>query len=110
MYRRVGGASYKQNMENKQFQALMDEIKKSHCKVEGKLLLSISKLKQEVTSVKQEVTSVQVKTLRELAQKISKSNHQFKKKGNEIQYNFNLGIEESISSTKEDQATRERWK
>ena len=35
---------------------------------------------------------VQEKTLRELAQKISKYNHQFKKKGNEIQYYFNLGI------------------
>ena len=67
-------------MEDSQFQAIMDEIKKSQREVEGKLSSSISELKQEVTSVKQEVTLVQEKASWELAQKISKSNHQFKKK------------------------------
>ena len=73
----------------------MEEIKKSHREVEGKLTSSIAELKQEVHSV-------QEKTLRELAQKITRSNYQFKCKGNEIQYNFNSGVEESISAAKEE--------
>ena len=46
------------------------------------------------------MTSAQEKTSRKLAQKISKSSHQFKKKGNEVQYSFNLAIEDSISAAK----------
>ena len=42
------------------------------------------------------------KTSRELAQKITRSNYQFKRKGNEIQYNFNSGVEETISVAKEE--------
>ena len=87
-------------MEEKQFQALMEEIKKSRKQVEGNLSSSISELKKELTSVKQEMTSEQEKTSRQLTQKISKSSHQFKKKGNEVQYSFNLVIKDSISAVK----------
>ena len=87
-------------MEEEQFRALMEEIKKSRKEVEGNLSSSISELKKELSSVKQEMTSAQEKTSRELAQKISKSSHQFKKKGNEVQYSFNLAIEDSISTAK----------
>ena len=57
VYRQVDSVSYVQAEHGKQtVQALMDKIKKPHCKVEGKLSSSISDLQQEVTSVKQEVT------------------------------------------------------
>ena len=82
-------------MDESQFQMLMEEIKKSQREVEGKLTSSIAELKQEVHSV-------QKKTSHKLAQKITRSNHQFKRKGNEIQYNFNSGVEESISAAKEE--------
>ena len=82
-------------MEESQFLTLMEEIKKSQREVEGKLTSSIAELKQEVNSV-------QEKTLRELVQKITRSNYQFKRKGNEIQYSFNSGVEESISAAKEE--------
>ena len=81
-------------MDESQFQTLMEEIKKSQREVEGKLTSSIAELKQEVHSVQ--------KTSRKLAQKITRSNYQFKCKGNEIQYNFNSGVEESISAAKEE--------
>ena len=45
-------------MEEKQFQALMEEIKKSRKQVEGNLSSSISELKKELTSVKQEILQV----------------------------------------------------
>jgi len=87
-------------MEEEQFRALMEEIKKSRKEVEGNLSSSISELKKELSSVKQKMISAQEKTSRELSQKISKSSHQFKKKGNEVQYSFNLAIEDSISAAK----------
>lgn len=56
-------------MDEDQFCALMDEIKKS---------------KDEVKEQKLEVNSVHERTTRELSQKISKSMYQFKKKAHEI--------------------------
>ena len=84
-------------MDSAEFRALMDKIKKSRAEVEERLTSSIADLKREVNSV-QETTS------QELALKINKSSYQFKKKSNEIQFQFNAGIEESICAAKKDLA------
>ena len=68
-----------------------EEIKKLQHEAEGKLTSSMAELKQEVNSVQEET---------KLAPKITKSSYQFKHKGNEIQYSFNPGVAESISTTK----------
>lgn len=72
-------------MDPEQFCTLMDEIIQSRDKVK---------------QLKQEVNVVHEQTTRELAQKITKSNYQFKKKAHEIQFNLNSEIEEFISTAK----------
>ena len=65
----------------------MDEIKQS---------------RGEVKELKRRVSAVHERTTCELAQKITKSSYQFKKKANEIQFNFNSGVEESIVAVKKE--------
>ena len=84
-------------MDSAEFRALMDEIKKSRTEVEEPLTSSIADLKRKVNSV-------QERTSQELALKIIKSSYQFKKKSNEIQFQFNAGIEESICTAKKELA------
>ena len=74
-------------MDQTQFQELMDEIKASRTDFQG-----------QIADLKREVQTVQERTSTEVAQKIGKSSYQFKRKGNEIQFGFNSGIEESLSS------------
>ena len=81
---------------------LIKEIRRSRCEVEDKLTTSIAKLKNEVNSVKREVNAAQEKTSQDLSKKIGNSNYQFKRKGNEHQYNFNCAIEEAVCSVKEE--------
>ena len=64
--------------------------------------MSIAELKNEVNSVKREVNTAQEKTSQDLSKKIGNSNYQFKRKGNEDQYNFNCAIEEAVCSAKEE--------
>ena len=80
---------------DKKFDELMREIRQSRREVDEKLSTSIAKLKSEVNSAQQ-------KTLQDLAKKIENSSYQFKRKGNEHQYNFNCSIEEAMCSTKEE--------
>lgn len=77
-------------MDTTQFKELIDAIPASKER--------LSYIQGQLTDLKREVQSVQEKTSHELAQKISKSTYQFKRKGNKVQYSFNLGIEESTSS------------
>ena len=60
----------------------------------------IQQSRDKVKQVKQEVNAVHKRTTRELAQQITKSNYQFKKKAHEILFNLNSEIEESISTVK----------
>ena len=76
-------------MDAEQFRALMDEIKQSRA---------------EVKELKREVNTVHERTTRELAQKITKSSYQFKKKAHKIQFNLNSEIEESIGAAKKELA------
>ena len=61
-------------MDAEQFHTLMDEIKQS---------------RDEIKELKREVSAVHERTTRGLAQKITKSLYQFKKKAHEIQFTFN---------------------
>ena len=74
-------------MESVQFQELMDAIKESKTDFQG-----------QIVDLKCKVQSVQEKTSSDIAYKLGKSGYQFKRKGNEIQFKFNSGIEESMSS------------
>ena len=49
-------------------------------------------VQQKIAELKKDVTVMQEKSSQELASKISKSTYQFRKKGNEIQFNFNATV------------------
>ena len=83
-------------MEEK-LEQFMTEIRQSRYEVEEKFAALIAELKHEVNSVQQ-------KTSQDLAKKIVNSNYQFKRKGNEYQYNFNCTMEEAMSSAREELA------
>lgn len=74
-------------MDPEQFCALVDELKQSRDKMK---------------ELKCKVSAVHERTTWELAQKITKSSYQFKKKAREIQFTFNSGVEESINTTKKE--------
>ena len=74
-------------MDPAQFKEIMDTISKSR-----------SDLEVKIHDLKKDMHTVQEKTSHDLMQRISQSNYQFKHKGNEVQFNFNSGVEESISS------------
>ena len=94
-------------MDTVQFKELMDAVYASRTNLQGQL-----------TDLKSEVQSVQEKMSHKFAQKITKSTYQFKRKGNEVQYSFNSGIEESISSAQRElkkimpvrEEQKEAWK
>ena len=73
-------------MDPAQFKELMDAISKSR-----------SDLEVKIHDLKKDVHTVQDKISHDLAQRISQGNYQFKRKGNEVQFNFNAGVEESVS-------------
>ena len=56
------------------------------------------KFDKSITEVKKEVATAQEQTAKDLSHKLNRTSYQFRKKGHEMQYTFNLGVEESISS------------
>lgn len=82
-------------MDEQKYKELLDTIRESKQDVQKELAASMAELKRDVTAV-------QEKTSQELASKISKSSCQFRRKGNEIQFNFNSSIEDTIKSAKEE--------
>ena len=76
-------------MDPGQFKEIMDVISKSR-----------SDLEVKIHNQKKDVHTVQEKTSHDLAQRINQSNYQFKRKGNEVQFNFNASVEESVSSAR----------
>lgn len=74
-------------MDPEQFCVVMDKFKQS---------------RDEMKELKREVSAAHEWTIRELAQKITKSSYQFKKKAHKIQFTFNSGVEESINTTKKE--------
>ena len=73
-------------MDLAQFKELMDTISKLR-----------TELPVQIHDLKKDVHTIQEKASHDLAQKINQSSYQFKHKGNEVQFNFNGGVEESIS-------------
>ena len=78
-------------MDEVKYQELLEAIRDSKKEVQ-----------QEITELKKDITAAQEKSSQELASKISKSVYQFRKKGNEIQFNFNATVADSISSAKKE--------
>lgn len=76
-------------MDASQFKELMDAISESR-----------SELEVKIQNLRKDVHTVQEKASHDLAQRISQSSYQFKRKGNEVQFNFNTGVQESISSAR----------
>ena len=83
-----------------EFEQLMEEIRK----LREEARKSRKELKQKLADLQTEVTSSQEKASQELAHKISKSSYQFQRKGNEKQFNFNNGVQESIMTAKSELA------
>ena len=79
-------------MEQK-LEELLTELRKTRQEMEEKLSASIAE-------VKQEVTSAQERTAQDLSHKLNKSTYQLRKKGNEVQFSFNAGVEEAIASAR----------
>ena len=59
-------------------------------------------LDEKIADLKTEVNSAQQKTSQDLAKKIGNSTYQFKRKGNEHQYQFNSTVEKAMGSAKEE--------
>ena len=53
----------------------------------------MEKLAASIAEVKQEVISAQERTAQDFSHKLTKSTYQFRKKGNEMQFTFNAGVE-----------------
>ena len=72
---------------------MLEEFRQSKSNMEKKFSESLSELKQKM-SLAQERTSQQ------LTKRIGSSTYQFRRKGNEHQFNFNCGVEDAIASAK----------
>ena len=74
-------------MEDEKFELLMCELRQTR-----------EKFDKSIAEVKKEVATAQEQTAKDLSHKLNRTSYQFRKKGHEMQYTFNLGVEESISS------------
>jgi len=100
-------SSSSQEMEDEKFELLMSELRQMH-----------EKFNKSLTEVKQEVATAQERTAKDLSHKLNRTSYQFWKKGHEMQYTFNLGVEESILSAQRElekmaeavQSWKESWK
>ena len=79
-----------------EFEQLMEEIRKSRDKAHQ----SQYEMEWKFSDLQIEVTAAQEKASQKLAHKISKSSHQFQRKGHEKQFNFNASVQESITTAK----------
>jgi len=64
---------------------------------------NLDQLITELRDMKRDVASAQLAQERmalELSRKLRTTSYQFRKKGNEMQYNFNMGVEDSIASAR----------
>jgi len=80
-------SSSSQEMEDEKFELLMSELRQTR-----------EKFDKSLTEVKREVATTQERTAKDLCHKLNRTSYQSRKKGHEMQYTFNLGVEESISS------------
>ena len=87
-------------MDDEKFKELMDELCQS-CK---EVRQSQQEFEKKLTDLQTEVTSAQQKTSKELAQRITKFFYQFQRKGHEKQFNFNSGVQESITAARSELA------
>ena len=79
-------------MEEK-LDSFMAEVRQFKAQIEDKFTSSVSEIKNEMTAA-------QEKTSQQLSKKIGSSTYQFRRKGNEHQYNFNCGLEDAIDTAK----------
>ena len=79
-------------MEEK-LDAMMEEFRDTKRELEQKFLSSLNQLKKEINAA-------QESTMRQFSKKISSSTYEFWRKGNEHQFNFNCGIEDTIDNAK----------
>jgi len=77
---------------------LMEKLSQSQQDMDAKLTSAMSEFKREVASVQ----LAQERTAQELSRKIAGPSYQFRKKGNEMQFKFNVEVEESIASAKKE--------
>jgi len=76
----------------------MEKFTHSQQDMDVKLTSAIAEVKQEVASAQR----VQEKTAQELTLKIAGLSYQFRKKGNEMQFKFNMEVVELIASVKKE--------
>ena len=82
-------------MEDKQFQHLLDAISTSKKDLQAEFTDKLAKLQKEVTAG-QESSS------QEIVEKIQKCSYQFRRKGNEEQFNFNASVDEHLGAAKKE--------
>ena len=70
--------------------ALMVEVRESR----KELMELEEKFSSSLSEMKREVNAAQERTAQQFSKRIGSSTYEFKKKGNEYQFNFNCGIED----------------
>ena len=76
---------------------MLEEFRQSKSDMEKRFVDSMNKLKYEMNAV-------QERTLQQLTKRIGSSMYQFRRKGNEHQFNFNCGVEDAIASARSELA------
>ena len=82
-------------MEEDKFEKLMAELQTTRREMDVKLTSSIAE-------VKREVSSVQERTAKDLQRKLNRPSYRFRGKSKEMQHSFNLEVEDSISSARQE--------
>ena len=85
-------------MVEEKIDLLMEKLSQNQREMDTKLITTIAEVKHEMTSAQ----LAQERQAQELSRKISGPSYQFRKKGNEMQFKFNLEVEESIVSAKKE--------
>jgi len=83
-------------MEDNKFEKLMEELCATWRDMD-------QKLKDSIVDVKCKVSTMQERTTKEIQHKLNKPSYQFRHKGMEMQHNFNVEVENSIISARQEQ-------
>ena len=76
---------------------MMAEFRETKKELEGKIMSSLNEFKREMSAALE-------KTVQQFSKRIGSSTYEFRRKGNEHQFNFNCGIEDAIDIAKSELA------
>ena len=83
-------------------EAKLDALMVEVCESRKELMELEEKFSSSLSEMKREVNATQERTAQQFSKRIGSSTYEFKRKGNEYQFNFNCGIEDHIDAAKVD--------